>query len=265
MSPARPLMPHHSSLITHHSTRLLLIGYRRNPLLRVAVLTARFPAPAKNSAPENDERAENDRNPQPAGARDDEHHLFPRAGHGDRSVGDHGRSAQLLRRSRHPAHPRAEGAPQAPARRHALRLSPHHQPRQSAPFRARPAPDHLLRRLGRECGGHADREAEGKHDRRRARQVVLSDRAGQEGRTLTMTTIFELAAKLQAAGAIETMLLVIVKATLILAIARLLLMAMPRASAATKHLVATAALVAVAAMPVMTVMVPAWNMAVIPN
>jgi beta-lactamase regulating signal transducer with metallopeptidase domain/tetratricopeptide (TPR) repeat protein len=77
-----------------------------------------------------------------------------------------------------------------------------------------------------------------------------------------MTTIFELAAKLQAAGAIETMLLVILKATLILAIARLMLMVMPRASAATKHLVATTALVAVAAMPVMTVVVPAWNIVV---
>ena len=77
-----------------------------------------------------------------------------------------------------------------------------------------------------------------------------------------MTTLFELAAKLQAAGAIETMLLVIAKATLVLAIARLLLMAMPRASAAAKHLLATAALVAVAAMPVMTAIVPAWHIVV---
>jgi beta-lactamase regulating signal transducer with metallopeptidase domain/tetratricopeptide (TPR) repeat protein len=77
-----------------------------------------------------------------------------------------------------------------------------------------------------------------------------------------MTTIFELAAKLQAAGAIEAMLLVIVKATLILAIARLMLMAMPRASAAARHMVATAALVAVAAMPVMSVVIPAWNIVV---
>ncbi|HYR27551.1 MAG TPA: hypothetical protein VEU30_03755, partial [Thermoanaerobaculia bacterium] len=79
-----------------------------------------------------------------------------------------------------------------------------------------------------------------------------------------MTTLLELAARLQAAGAVETMLLVIVKATLILAIARLLLMVMPRASAATKHVVATAALVAVAAMPVMTVVIPAWNIVVAP-
>src|SRR5688572_29374388 len=77
-----------------------------------------------------------------------------------------------------------------------------------------------------------------------------------------MTTLFELAARLQAAGAVETMLLVVLKATLILAIARVLLMAMPRAAAATKHIVATAALVAVAAMPIATVVVPAWHIVI---
>lgn len=77
-----------------------------------------------------------------------------------------------------------------------------------------------------------------------------------------MTTLFELAARLQAAGAVETMVLVVFKATLILAIARVLLMAMPRASAATKHIVATATLVAVAAMPIATVVVPAWHIVV---
>ena len=77
-----------------------------------------------------------------------------------------------------------------------------------------------------------------------------------------MATLFELAARLQAAGAVESLLLILAKATLILLIARVLLAAMPRASAATKHVVATAALVAVAAMPLLTVVVPAWNIAV---
>jgi beta-lactamase regulating signal transducer with metallopeptidase domain/Flp pilus assembly protein TadD len=77
-----------------------------------------------------------------------------------------------------------------------------------------------------------------------------------------MATIFELAEQLQSAGAAENMLWIVVKAALILAIARLLLMVMPRAAAATRHLVATVALVAVAAMPVMTVVVPAWEIAV---
>lgn len=74
-----------------------------------------------------------------------------------------------------------------------------------------------------------------------------------------MTTLFELAARLQSANVAEGMLWMIVKATLILAIARLLLMAMPRASAAMKHLVATAALVGVAAMPIATLVLPAWE------
>ena len=74
-----------------------------------------------------------------------------------------------------------------------------------------------------------------------------------------MTALLELAARLQSANAAEDMLLLILKATLILLIARLLLMTMPRASAAMKHAIATAALVAVAAMPIATVVVPVWH------
>jgi len=77
-----------------------------------------------------------------------------------------------------------------------------------------------------------------------------------------MATLFELAARFQAANAAEALLLIAIKATLILAIARLLLAAMPRASAATKHLVATAALIAVAAMPLLSAAFPAWHLAV---
>lgn len=80
-----------------------------------------------------------------------------------------------------------------------------------------------------------------------------------------MTTIFELAARLQAANAAEEMLLMLAKATLILLIVRLLLAAVPRAAAATKHMVATAALVAVGLMPVLSVVVPAWEIAVKPR
>jgi len=75
-----------------------------------------------------------------------------------------------------------------------------------------------------------------------------------------MTTLFELAARLQSAYAPEGLLWMVLKATLILAIARLLLIAMPRASAAMKHLVATSALVAVAAMPLATVVLPALEL-----
>jgi beta-lactamase regulating signal transducer with metallopeptidase domain/Flp pilus assembly protein TadD len=71
-----------------------------------------------------------------------------------------------------------------------------------------------------------------------------------------MTALFELAARLQTAEAFEGMLWMVAKATLILLIARLLLAAMPRASAATRHVVATAALIAVAAMPLVTAFGP---------
>jgi beta-lactamase regulating signal transducer with metallopeptidase domain len=76
-----------------------------------------------------------------------------------------------------------------------------------------------------------------------------------------MTMLFELAAKFQAANAAEGLLLLVLKVTLILAIARLLLAAMPRASAATRHLVATAALIAIIALPLLSVVVPSWHLA----
>lgn len=80
-----------------------------------------------------------------------------------------------------------------------------------------------------------------------------------------MTTIFELAARLQNANAAEEMLLMLAKATLILAIARLMLMAIPRAAAATKHMIATAALVAVGLMPLLSFSMPEWVIAVQPR
>lgn len=78
-----------------------------------------------------------------------------------------------------------------------------------------------------------------------------------------MSTLFALAARLQAAGAAEAMLLIVVKATLILVIARLVIAAIPRASAATKHLIATAALVGVGVMPILSLVVPAWELGVV--
>ncbi|HYC90190.1 MAG TPA: M56 family metallopeptidase [Thermoanaerobaculia bacterium] len=72
-----------------------------------------------------------------------------------------------------------------------------------------------------------------------------------------MTSLFELAARLQSANAAEGMLWMIVKITLILAIARLLLAALPRASAAMKHAIATAALIGVALLPTLSAITPA--------
>src|SRR5215212_8982220 len=76
-----------------------------------------------------------------------------------------------------------------------------------------------------------------------------------------MTSLFGLAARLQAGGAAEITLMLVLKATLILAIARLLLMVLTRASAATKHVIATAALCAVVAMPFFSALLPSWNVA----
>jgi beta-lactamase regulating signal transducer with metallopeptidase domain/tetratricopeptide (TPR) repeat protein len=77
-----------------------------------------------------------------------------------------------------------------------------------------------------------------------------------------MDTLFAVAGRLQSMNVAEALLLILVKATLILLIARLLLAAMPRGSAATKHLIATATLVAVACLPLLSVVVPAWQVAV---
>jgi beta-lactamase regulating signal transducer with metallopeptidase domain/tetratricopeptide (TPR) repeat protein len=77
-----------------------------------------------------------------------------------------------------------------------------------------------------------------------------------------MDTIFAAAARLQSMNAADELMLLLVKATLILLIARVLLAALPRASAATKHLIATGSLVAVAAMPLLSIMMPAWQVAV---
>jgi beta-lactamase regulating signal transducer with metallopeptidase domain/tetratricopeptide (TPR) repeat protein len=77
-----------------------------------------------------------------------------------------------------------------------------------------------------------------------------------------MDTIFAVAGRLQSMNVADDLLLILVKATLILLIARLLLAVLPRASAATKHLIATATLIAVACMPLLSVVVPAWRVAV---
>jgi len=80
-----------------------------------------------------------------------------------------------------------------------------------------------------------------------------------------LTSLFELAARLQSANAAEEMLWMIAKVTLVLAIGRLLLAALPRASAATKHVIATAALIAAASVPLLTWIAPPleWRVAAV--
>ncbi|HEX8151953.1 MAG TPA: M56 family metallopeptidase [Thermoanaerobaculia bacterium] len=78
-----------------------------------------------------------------------------------------------------------------------------------------------------------------------------------------MRTLLELAARLHASGAAEALGMVLVKATVILLIARLLLAALPRVSAATRHAVGTLALIGVMALPLLMPVIPAWNVAVL--
>jgi beta-lactamase regulating signal transducer with metallopeptidase domain len=72
-----------------------------------------------------------------------------------------------------------------------------------------------------------------------------------------MTSLFELAARMQSTNVPEEMLWMLAKVTLVLAIGRLLLAALPRASAATRHAIATAALVAAASVPLLGTVAPA--------
>lgn len=78
-------------------------------------------------------------------------------------------------------------------------------------------------------------------------------------------SMIDLATRIQSLGIGFPALLVVLKATLILAIARLLLLAVPRLSAATKHLGITLALCSVLALPIIALSLPTWHVAVLPN
>jgi beta-lactamase regulating signal transducer with metallopeptidase domain/Flp pilus assembly protein TadD len=80
-----------------------------------------------------------------------------------------------------------------------------------------------------------------------------------------MNPMIDLATAIQSLGTAGTFLIVLIKATLILLIARLLLAVLPRVSAAAKHLGVTVALCSVLALPVVTFLVPAWRVAVLPS
>ncbi|HEX9160262.1 MAG TPA: M56 family metallopeptidase [Thermoanaerobaculia bacterium] len=77
-------------------------------------------------------------------------------------------------------------------------------------------------------------------------------------------SMIEFATRVQSLGLILPALLVLLKVTLILVVARLLLLAVPHTSAAAKHLGITLALCSVIAIPVIGIAVPAWRLAVFP-
>ncbi|MGZ8851083.1 MAG: TPR end-of-group domain-containing protein [Thermoanaerobaculia bacterium] len=80
-----------------------------------------------------------------------------------------------------------------------------------------------------------------------------------------MDPMIELATRLQAFGLLGSAFLIVIKATLILLIVRLMIAAVPRASAASKHLAITIALCSVVALPLVTVIAPAWLLGVLPS
>ena len=80
-----------------------------------------------------------------------------------------------------------------------------------------------------------------------------------------MQPVIEVATWLQSLGAIGAFILLVVKATLLLLLARVVLAAIPRTSAATRHIVLTAALCGVLILPVLAFVAPSWHVALLPD
>ncbi|MBK5259749.1 MAG: hypothetical protein JJE51_09155 [Thermoanaerobaculia bacterium] len=78
-----------------------------------------------------------------------------------------------------------------------------------------------------------------------------------------MNPMIDFAAWLQALGMAGVVIVLVVKATLILVIARLLLLAFPRASAASRHLGVTVALCSILLLPFAAFVAPGWQWAVL--
>lgn len=79
-----------------------------------------------------------------------------------------------------------------------------------------------------------------------------------------MQSLIDTAFALQRSGAFELLLPLLLKATLIALIGRLVIIAVPRASAATRYLVALTTLAALLLLPVMTIALPSWRLAILP-
>lgn len=78
-------------------------------------------------------------------------------------------------------------------------------------------------------------------------------------------SMIDLATHVQSLGLALPALIVILKATLILAIARLFLLAVPRLSAASRHLGITLALCSVLALPIIALALPVWRIGILPS
>ncbi|HEV7922895.1 MAG TPA: M56 family metallopeptidase [Thermoanaerobaculia bacterium] len=80
-----------------------------------------------------------------------------------------------------------------------------------------------------------------------------------------MQSLIDTAFALQRSGAFELLLPLLLKATLIALVGRLVIAAVPRASAATRYLVALTTLAALLLLPVMTMALPSWRLAILPT
>src|ERR1051325_8903497 len=79
-----------------------------------------------------------------------------------------------------------------------------------------------------------------------------------------MQSLIDTSFALQRSGAVELLLPLLLKATLIALIGRLVIAAVPRASAATRYLVALTTLAALLLLTVMTIALPSWRLAILP-
>jgi beta-lactamase regulating signal transducer with metallopeptidase domain/tetratricopeptide (TPR) repeat protein len=79
-----------------------------------------------------------------------------------------------------------------------------------------------------------------------------------------MQSLIDTAFALQRSGAFELLLPLLLKATLIALIGRLLIAAVPRASAATRYLVSLTTLAALLLLPILTIALPSWRLAILP-
>ncbi|HKO57068.1 MAG TPA: M56 family metallopeptidase, partial [Thermoanaerobaculia bacterium] len=79
-----------------------------------------------------------------------------------------------------------------------------------------------------------------------------------------MQSLIETAFALQRSGAFELLLPLLLKATLIALIGRLVIIAVPRASAATRYLVSLTTLAALLLLPILTIALPSWRLAILP-
>src|SRR5206468_2094646 len=182
------------------------------------------------------------RSPEPPRAPDHGHSLPAGPRHRKRGDGGSHRQPQLFNRPHAAARARIEAARAARGRRAALRLHARAGAPHRAPVGAATSRRHILRRLDRESRRRASR----RRDRACLRRGARSDRRpggeGAEGR--------------------RPMILfadIVVKVSLLVGAALAVMPLLRSRSAALRHWVLAVALVCAVAMPLLTIVAPAWH------